>query len=270
MKDLKGKLALVTGAGSGIGRATAFALAGRGARVIVVDIQERALESVSLELGPACVMSKAVDVADREQMATLAAEVHGRHGALDVLVNNAGVAILGGVLDTPLDDWQWLLNINLNGVIHGCHFFAPAMAARGHGHIVNVSSVLGVVGTPETVAYATSKFAVFGLSESMRLELARKGVGVSTICPGIVATGIIGAARLERGGDALRQRIDRMYKRRAFGPERVGSAIVHAIERNQAVVPVTPEASALIALKRLLPNLTPSLAAMVGRMQSAS
>lgn len=171
------------------------------------------------------------------------------------------------MLDTPLADWEWVLRVNLWGVIHGCHFFAPRMAERGAGHVVNVSSALGYFATGKTAGYATSKFAVFGLSESLRAELAPKGIGVSTICPGIIDTSIVRTGRYH-GTDETRARdkLGRDYARRGYGPERVAAAIVSAIENDRDVVPVTPEAWGLWVLSRAAPSLAPHLARLLDRI----
>ena len=196
MKKLDGKLALVTGAGSGIGRATANALAREGMRVVVCDVDQARVDDVARELGARCVLARKVDVADRAAMRAFADEVHAIEPALDVLVNNAGVAVGGGILDTTVENWDWLMGINLGGVFNGCHVFAPAMAAQRRGHIVNVSSMFGYFAPPGVMAYAASKFGVLGMSLSMRAELAEHGVGVSAICPGMIATNIIHGSRL--------------------------------------------------------------------------
>jgi NAD(P)-dependent dehydrogenase (short-subunit alcohol dehydrogenase family) len=165
---LDGKIAVVTGAASGIGKETARALARKGCRLVTVDVDEKGLVSLGEELGDTVALSRRVDVSDADAMRALAADVHRMAPAVDLLVNNAGVGLGGGMLDTPLEDWEWVLRINLWGVIHGCHFFVPPMAERGSGHVVNVSSALGFFATGLTAGYATSKFAVFGLSESLR------------------------------------------------------------------------------------------------------
>lgn len=258
MRDLNDATALVTGAGSGIGRATALALAKAGARLVLCDVDEVGLAGLEAELPRGrCLMSEVVDVADRAAMHALADQVHGRVDALDVLVNNAGVGLAGGMLETSLDDWEWVLSINLWGVIHGCHMFTPRMVARGRGHVVNISSMLGYFGQPGAIGYVTTKFAVLGLSESLRGELAGHGVGVSTICPGIVRTNIIRDTRFsEANVERQRDDLQGMYARRNYGPERVAKAVMSAIRRDRSVVPVTPESWAMYGLKRALPGLT--------------
>ncbi|HZP43355.1 MAG TPA: SDR family NAD(P)-dependent oxidoreductase [Candidatus Binatia bacterium] len=264
MDDLRGKTALVTGAASGIGRATALALAAAGADLVLCDVDAAGLEETAARVRTAGRRAEAsvVDVANRDAMRAFAASVHRARPAVDVLVNNAGVALGGDFLDTTLEDWDWIVSINLMGVVHGCHFFLPPMVARGAGgHVVNVSSAAGYVATAPLAAYATTKFGVFGLSEALRDELRPHGIGVTTICPGFVNTPITRRARL-RGRAAApeaQQAMIRFYERRNYGPERVGAAIVRSIRRNRTVVPVAPEAWVLWALKRLAPNLTARL-----------
>ncbi len=159
MRSFRDKTALVTGAASGIGRATSIELARRGARLIICDVDEDGLEKTSAEIDQIaqCLLARRVDVASRDEMAALSEEVQSRFDAVDILVNNAGVGLSGGVLDLELADWDWILSINLWGVIHGCHYFVPPMVDRGQGgHVVNLSSFLGFWGIPRAIAYSTS------------------------------------------------------------------------------------------------------------------
>lgn len=259
VRNLSGKAALVTGAGSGIGRATALALGARGADLVLCDVDEAGLAdtAAALHASGRKVFSRRVDVADEAAMRAFAGQVEREVGALDVLVNNAGVGLGGGFLDTSLDDWRWILGVNLWGVIHGCHLFVPPMLARGRpGHVVNVASMAAYVPSEQLAAYTTTKYAVLGLSESLRMELARRGIGVSAICPGIINTNITKSAQLR--GAALapgaREQMVAAYQRRNYGPERVAAAILHAIQRNRAVAPVSPEAWLLYYAKRIAPG----------------
>jgi NAD(P)-dependent dehydrogenase (short-subunit alcohol dehydrogenase family) len=253
-----GKVVLVTGAGSGIGRATALAFAREGADLVVCDMNEKTLEEVASEvrsLGRRAFARK-VDVASAEAMESFANEVHAAHGAVDVLVNNAGVALAGGLLDTKLEDWSWLLGINLMGVVHGCHFFVPRMVERGKGgHVVNIASAAGLAGTRLLVAYCTSKFAVVGLSESLRAELRDKGIGVTAICPGFIKTNIDAAGRRRGRWDtqAMRER-SRKLMDRAGSPELVADKIMQAVEHDIGLQTVTPEAWFIRAMKRVSPT----------------
>jgi NAD(P)-dependent dehydrogenase (short-subunit alcohol dehydrogenase family) len=255
--DLSGRWALVTGAASGIGRATALALARRGADLVICDIDEAGLDTVRGEieaLGRA-VLARAVDVADREQMRRFAETVHTEIPAVDILVNNAGVAVAATFVDTTLEDWDWILGVNLVGVIHGCHFFLPRMIERGQGgHVVNISSTAGYLAVPTMSAYSATKFAVRGMSESMRGELAVHGIGVTAVCPGIIDTPIVGKMRI-RGGDAeeSRRRAVQVFTRRAYSPERLAEGILTAIRKNKIVAPIAPEARAFWWIMRWCP-----------------
>ena len=246
VNDLSGRWALVTGAASGIGRATALALACRGADLVICDIDEAGLDTVRGEieaLGRA-VLARAVDVADREQMRAFAETVHAEIPAVDVLVNNAGVAVTATFVDTTLEDWDWILGTNLVGVIHGCHFFVPRMIERGQGgHVVNISSTAGYFALGTMSAYSATKFAVRGMSEVMHGELAVHGIGVTAVCPGIIDTPIVGTMRM-RGGDEeeSRRRAVQVFTRRAYSPERLAEGILKAIRKNKVVAPITPEA----------------------------
>ena len=269
---LDGKVALVTGAGSGIGRATALEFARAGADLVVCDVNAAGLEETAAAargLGRE-VLARTVDVASREQMRAFAAEVHRTHQAVDVLMNNAGVGLGGGFLDTSFEDWDWIVGINFWGVVHGCHFFVPPMVARGRGHLVNVSSAAGYLATPQLAAYSTTKFAVFGLSEALREELRPHGIGVTVVCPGLINTPITTSARM-RGAvasDAARAALVEIYRRRNYGPERVARSILNAIARNRPVAPVSPEAWTMYILKRLSPGLTARInRAMQARME---
>ncbi|MCG3172075.1 MAG: putative oxidoreductase EphD [Myxococcota bacterium] len=267
MKDFRGKTALVTGAASGIGRATALALAREGCRIIACDVNDDGLAGLDGQLRSSggLFLQRRVDVSSPGEMENFAREVHGRVPAVDILVNNAGVAVYASFVNTSLEDFRWIMSINLWGVIHGCHFFIPPMVKNGGGHVVNVSSALGYAGAPNVAAYATTKFGVLGLSESLRIELADKNIGVSAICPGIIATGIVGAMRMAGvdNPDSRRARLMKMYQDRKFGPGKVAEAIVKAIRHNQHIVPVTPEAWAFFLLKRLTPQHVPAIARFV-------
>jgi NAD(P)-dependent dehydrogenase (short-subunit alcohol dehydrogenase family) len=270
VQRMDGKLALVTGAGSGIGRETALLCARRGANLAICDVNSAGLaetEDEARRLG-SDVVASTVDVADRDQMLAFAAAVHDRVDAVDLLVNNAGVGLGATFLETPLEDWDWIVPINLMGVVHGCHIFVPAMVRRGRGgHVVNLSSAAGYFANPSLAAYSATKFAVLGLSEALRTELRPSGIGVTAICPGLINTPITRNSRLRGDAVGQRERIVRLYERRNYGPDRVAQRILHAVQRNRAVMPVSAEAWVMWWLSRF----TPSLARGVARaIESAS
>lgn len=266
MKDLKNKSVVITGAASGIGRATAEALAREGAKLYLCDIDDAALEEAASAIGRAVVLTRKVDVSKRDSVKAFADEVH-QGGAIDVLVNNAGVGLAGGVLSTTLEDWEWVLSVNLWGVIHGCHFFVPRMVEeKKQGHVVNVASALGLFAAPNIAGYSTSKFAVVGLSESLRAEVAPHHIGVTTICPGVIDTNIVKTTRYKQTDpDAARARVIAMYKKRNYAPERVAEVIVRSIKTGRAVVPVTAEAWLAYYLKRFAPSLASPLSRVMAR-----
>jgi NAD(P)-dependent dehydrogenase (short-subunit alcohol dehydrogenase family)/pimeloyl-ACP methyl ester carboxylesterase len=257
-----GQLVLVTGAGSGIGRATAYAFAESGARVIAVDRDaESATRTAEMSrlIGSPEAWAETVDVSDEQAMEKLAAKVAAEYGVVDVLVNNAGIGLGGSFFDTSPADWKKVLDVNLWGVIHGCRLFGRQMAKRGQGgHIVNTASAAAYQPSKALPAYSTSKAAVLMLSECLRAELAGQGIGVSAICPGFVNTNITSTARFA-GVDAdeekrRQKRTARLYGLRNYPPEKVADAILRAVVRNEAVVPVTPEARGARLLSRVAPR----------------
>lgn len=257
-----GQLVLVTGAGSGIGRATAFAFAEAGARVVAVDRDaESAARTAEMSrlVGAPEAWGETVDVADEQAMEKLAEKVAREYGVVDVLVNNAGIGLSGSFLDTSTEDWKKVLDVNLWGVIHGCRLFGRQMAERGQGgHIVNTASAAAYQPSKALPAYSTSKAAVLMLSECLRAELAGQGIGVSAICPGFVNTNITATARFA-GVDAeeekrRQKKTSRLYGLRNYPPEKVADAILRAVVKNQAVVPVTPEARGAHLMSRFTPK----------------
>ncbi len=263
-----GRLVLVTGAAAGIGRATALAFAEAGARVVAVDRNaEGAARTAELarRAGAPEARAEVVDVGDEQAMEQLAARVAATDGVVDVLVNNAGIGFAGSFLDTTAEDWRTVLDVNLWGVLHGCRLFGRQMAERGEGgHLVNVASAAAYLPSRALPAYGTSKAAVLMLSESLRAELAGRGIGVSAVCPGFVHTDITATARFA-GVDApeerrRRERARRLYGLRGYPPEKVAAAVLRAVAENRAVVPVTPEARAGRLLSRVAPGLLRALA----------
>jgi NAD(P)-dependent dehydrogenase (short-subunit alcohol dehydrogenase family) len=265
-----GQLVLVTGAGSGIGRATAFAFAEAGARVVAVDRDAQGAArtaEMSRLIGSPEAWAETVDVSDEQAMEKLAEKVADEYGVVDVLVNNAGIGLSGSFFDTTPEDWKKVLDVNLWGVIHGCRLFGRQMAERGQGgHIVNTASAAAYQPSKALPAYSTSKAAVLMLSECLRAELAGQGIGVSAICPGFVNTNITSTAHFV-GVDATEEKrrqkkSARLYGLRNYPPEKVADAILRAVVRDQAVVPVTPEARGARLMSRLAPRALRAIARM--------
>ncbi|RSO10405.1 short chain dehydrogenase [Streptomyces sp. WAC 06783] len=263
-----GQLVLVTGAASGIGRATAFAFAEAGARVIAVDRDaEGAARTADLArlVGAPQAWAETVDVSDEAAMEKLADKVAAEYGMVDVLINNAGIAVSGPFLSTTTEDWKKVLDVNLWGVIHGCRLFGKQMAERGQGgHIVNTASAAAFQPSRVLSAYGASKAAVLMLSECLRAELAGQGIGVTAVCPGIVNTNITStthftgvSAEEEKRSQA---KVSRLYGIRNYPPEKVAAAILRAVARNEAVVPVTPEARGAQLMSRIAPRALRALA----------
>jgi len=200
MKELRDRVAVVTGAGSGIGAALARACAAEGMRVVLADVERAAVDAVADELrrGGSEAQAAVVDVRDAAALEDLADRTWRRFGACHLLVNNAGVVAYRPIAELELSDWRWVLSVNLEGVIHGLHAFVPRLRAQGGpAHIVNTSSMAGLIPLQGAGlgAYAASKYAVVAISETLRLELAPDGIGVSVVCPGGVATRINEAER---------------------------------------------------------------------------
>jgi NAD(P)-dependent dehydrogenase (short-subunit alcohol dehydrogenase family)/pimeloyl-ACP methyl ester carboxylesterase len=263
-----GQLVVVTGAASGIGKATALAFAQTGARVVAVDRDAEGAArtaDAARRAGAPDAWPETVDVSDAEAMEKFAARTADAHGVPDVVVNNAGIGLAGSFLDTTPEDWKQVLDVNLWGVIHGCRLFGRQMVERGQGgHIVNTASAAAFQPSRALPAYSTSKAAVLMLSECLRAELAPHGIGVSAICPGLVNTAITASARhtgvSEEEQERRRARSAKLYSRRNYPPEKVARAIVRAVQRDTAVVPVTPEARGARLLSRLSPGALRALA----------
>lgn len=251
------ELVVITGGGSGIGRATAVAFARTGARVVVSDVDFAAAEETADMVDG---HAYEVDVRAEEAVRAWARQVADEHGVPDVVVNNAGIGHSGSFLSTSTEQWQRVLDVNLWGVVHGCRAFGELMVERGEGgHIVNLSSAAAYLPSKILSAYATSKAAVFMLSDCLRAELAPHAIGVSAICPGLVNTNITATTTFS-GVSAEEQsrkqeRASRIYARRGFGPEGVAAEIVRAVRRNRPVVPVTAEAKAARLASRVTPGL---------------
>ena len=237
MRRLHGLTALVTGAGSGIGRATSLALAREGVRVHAADIDSESSASVAAEIAAegGSAQSHAVDVADPVAMAALADALRADGERIGILVNSAGILATGPAEEIELAEWQRTFGVNVFGAVHTIRAFAPAMLERGAGHIVNVASLAGLVPFPFVAPYTASKFALVGMSEAMGLELAHRGVTVTAVCPGAVRTALYTAKPMNLPGNAREKVVD-LIDRGAMPPERIARDIVRAVRKRRALV----------------------------------
>ena len=268
----EGRTAVVTGAGSGIGRATARLLARLGAKVHVADLDGTAAEAVVAEIASAGGrgVAHAVDVTDPSAVESLAERVFAEDGAVDVLHNNAGVGHGGNVEDTTLEDWQRVIGVNLMGTVHGIHFFIPRMLRQGQpAHVVNTASGLGLIAGAQLAPYSASKFGVVGLTEALNAELSPHGVHVSAVCPGIIDTPITHAAVMRGELVERTQATQDFYRRRGASPEVVAEAVVDAILRRRLIqtVPRSHVDPAWI-VKRLSPRASQVISRRLPRLVS--
>jgi NAD(P)-dependent dehydrogenase (short-subunit alcohol dehydrogenase family) len=263
-------LVAVTGAGSGIGQATAWEFARQGAELVVSDVDEVTVKEAAAEIAARGGVAHAyvLDVSDAQAVEAFAERVCAEHGVPDIVVNNAGIGQAGGFLDTPAEEFDRVLDVNLGGVVNGCRAFARRLVDRGTGgHIVNVSSMAAWVPSQSMSAYCTSKAAIYMLSDCLRAELDAAGVGLTTICPGVINTNIIQTTRIDAppGKDdeqvsGRRGQLEKLFALRRYGPDKVAKAIVSAVEKDKPIRPVAPEAYAAYGLSRVLPQVLRSTA----------
>lgn len=256
-------LVAVTGAGSGIGRETAFAFARAGAELVVSDIDEATVKETAAEIAARGGVAHAyvLDVSDAGAVEAFAERVGAEHGVPDIVVNNAGIGQAGCFLDTPVEEFDRVLEINLGGVVNGCRSFGRRLVERGTGgYIVNVASMAAYAPQQSLIAYCTSKAANYMFSDCLRAELDVAGVGVTTICPGVINTNIISTTRFsapvgkDDNVDGRRGQIGRLFALRHYGPDKVAKAILSSVEKKKPIRPVAPEAYAVYGLSRVAPQ----------------
>ena len=258
MQTVHGKVAVVTGASSGIGEAIAVRLAQAGAIVVLTGRDAARLEAAQQRCSGGKAWSFKADVTDEAQVKALADAVHARHGAIDILVNNAGVVMSGLLVDVEPADWHRLYEINVMGVVHGCRAFLPRMIERGQGgHVINMASAAGIAGISGMSTYAATKFAVAGLTESLRAELRRHRIGVSLICPSYVDTPIAGKVKVvgKMDNERTRAAITKQFKQNSVTPQAVAERTLKAILKNPALVTVGRDATLARWMKRISPSL---------------
>ena len=238
-KTVENKRVLITGAASGIGRATAIASARRNARLLLTDINDAPLQSVAAEIraaGGTVDYAKALDISDHAAVAAMADEIHAAYGSVDIVMNIAGIAVWGTVETLSHDQWRRVVDVNLMGPIHVVECFLPAMITAGRGgHLVNVSSAAGLFGLPWHAPYSATKFGLRGLSEVLRFDLRRHDIGVSLVCPGAVDTGLVETveiAGVNRAAPTI-QKFTARFRRRAVTPATAAEKILEGIEHNR-------------------------------------
>ena len=252
------KTAVVTGAGSGIGRALALAMSRRGARVIVTDINSESAQKVAAECGPAA-CARQLDVRDAEGVQAVVDETVHNHGSIDFQFNNAGLGLGGETEEIPLPAWDTLIDVNIRGVIHGIKAAYPHMIRQRSGHIVNTASIAGLGGVPLLAPYAMTKHAVVGLSTSLRHEAKARGVRVSVLCPGGIETPLLDATTFDG------QKYDgwipnvRRYLKRLGGPlysaDKLAEETLAAVERNVGIIVIPARARTIWRVSRFFPGL---------------
>jgi len=259
MNIFNNKIAIVTGAASGIGQALAEELCNRGAHVVLTDWKEDQVCSVSDGISSSCGSATPIclDVTDFEAFKKIVDDTVEKYGRLDYLFNNAGIAVGGEARDVSIDDWRNVLNINLNGVVHGVAATYPVMVKQGFGHIINTASIEGLVAFPGNASYVASKHAVVGLSNALRVEGKDLGVRVSAVCPGHIKTAIFNDSKMvniER-----KKVLEYVAKVPGITPAQCAKEIFKGVEKNKAVIVVTALAKILYALQRISPALVMKL-----------
>lgn len=250
MSDFYGKTAIVTGGASGIGKSLTRLLVAQGARVLIADIS--GVQSAAQELG--C-EGTALDVTDQVAVKRCVEDFAKSQGGLDYIFNNAGILVAGDAKDMSYDDWNNVININLKGVIHGVFAAYPIMIQQGYGHIVNTGSLAGLLPSPTAVPYCASKFAVVGLTQSLRAEARRYGVKVSAICPGFVSTPMADNSKLVGGMDRQKSLDSVRFVGGYITSDELARRALKGVSRNQELIVLPTKIRVLASVLRRLPEL---------------
>lgn len=256
MSMYQGKKVVITGAGSGIGRALAQALDRRGAQLAICDIQEESLAQTAASLSGEP-YQEAFDVSQRERLLGFIQHASESMGQVDILINNAGVALVQRAQDHAFEDFQWLFNINFWGMVNGTQAVLPQMLERNEGIVINLSSLFGLIGYPSQSAYCASKFAIRGYTETLQIDLAETGVRLVTVHPGGIATKIAEHARVTPDGEAIaskEQVVSTFRKLAKTSPEQAAEVILKGVERGKKRILVGTDAKILSGIQRLMPG----------------
>ena len=262
MKNLKGMVAAITGAGSGIGQALAVELAKHGCHVAISDINESGLQETEQQAKSYGVEehSSLLDVASKDAVYEWADKVANEMGGVNLVFNNAGVSLSETIESMSYENFEWLMNINFWGVVYGTKAFLPHLKASGEGHVVNISSVFGMIGVPSQAAYNAAKFAVKGFTECLReeMELDEGNVKVTCVHPGGIKTNIMRSSRLGnvgKAGTSDKDRAVKMFDRAArTTPEQAAKVIVDGVKKDKPRVLIGNDARMIDAMQRLLPT----------------
>ena len=265
MRHLRGKNAVITGSASGIGRATALEMAREGMNVVIADVNEAGMEETAAQardLGAKAAVKK-TDVSRKVEVKALVDFAIEEFGGIDIMMNNAGVGVITEMRDLSLEkDWEWIVGINFWGTVYGCHYVLPHMIQRGSGHIINVSSAAGIFTVPGGAAYSATKFAVVGMSEVLRSEVARLGIGVTCVCPALVKTSI---AQGTRTSGLIEMDLTKAFKYWGQMPEKTAVKILKGVEKNKRLLLPTIDAKIVYYLKRFFPGLSSAMSLLAAR-----
>lgn len=263
MQNFKDKVAAITGAGSGIGRGLALNLAQAGCHLSLSDVNEVGLAETASMLASSGVnvTSAVVDVADRKQVEDWAAQTAADHGQVNLIFNNAGVAMGGTVEGTTIEEYEWIVNINFWGVVYGTKAFLPLLVESGDGHVINISSIFGLFAQPTQSGYNATKFAVRGFTESLRqeLDLSQQGVSATCVHPGGIKTNIAASARMNASGEAMTgmtkddstKDFEKLFR---TTPDQAAKVILAAVKKNKRRVLVGTDAKVVDMFQRVLPT----------------